>query len=116
MNLLPACSLINISTPLPRLRIRLCRCPLRAHLALDPPGLSPRSSCGVLRLLHLLFALASRLLLFALLDRCLTSGLTCFGALRAALFDYFEGGADDATLGFDGAAGAFLGDFLEDRV
>ncbi len=34
------------------------------------------------------------------------------GRCALTLFDYVEGGADDGALVLDGAAGAFLGDFL----
>ena len=35
--------------------------------------------------------------------------------MRAAVFDQFEGGADDAALLLYGAAGALFGDFLEEK-
>lgn len=100
-------------TPLPHLPARLRGHALRPHLALDPrPGLAPRPRGRALRLLGLLLALAGRLLLLAFLDGRLPRRLPRFGTLRAALLDDFEGGADDAALGLDGAAGAFFGDFL----
>ena len=71
-----------------------------------------RARCR-LRLLHLLLALRRRLLLLALLDRGLARCRAGFRSLRAALLDHVEGGADDAALLLDGAAGALLGDFLE---
>ena len=42
----------------------------------------------------------------------MASGGASFGALRTALFDNIEGGADDGALVLYSAAGAFLGNFL----
>ena len=98
------------SSILPR---RLTRRPLRPLLTLDPPRLSPRRARRALRLLRLLLALRRRLLFLACFDGFLARGRSCFGTLGAAFFDYVEGGADDAALLFDGAAGAFFGDFLD---
>ncbi len=100
-----------------RLRLHLTRRPLRPHLT-DLPSLrhSPRTPRRTrhraLGLLRLLLALALRLLLLRGLDGGHARGGAGFGPLGAALFDHVEGGADDAALLLDGAAGAFFGDFL----
>ena len=104
--------LSHLVPSLPRLRIDLRRRSLRAHFALNAPRLSPRSSSRTLSFLCLLLALAFRLLLLAFLNRGLAGSGPGFGALCAAFFDYFEGGTNDATLGFDSAASALFGDFL----
>lgn len=80
-------------------------------------NLRPRDVCASglgrrLGLLQLLLALGVALLLLARRDGGLARGGTGLGALGAALFDDVEGGADDATLLLDCAAGALLGYFL----
>ena len=97
------------STSLPR---RLIRHALRPHLALDPPRLPPRRSSRTLCLLGLLLALGRRLLLLAFGDGLFPSCFARLGTLRAAVFDEFEGGADDASLLLYGATGALFGDVL----
>jgi len=102
-----------LSPNLPHLPTRLSRHSLLPLLTLDPrPRLAPRPRHRALGLLRLLLALARALLLLPLLDGRLPRRLPRFGALRAPLLDYLEGGADDAALGLYGAAGAFFGDFL----
>ena len=91
----------------------LIRHTLRPHFALDPPWLPPRRACRTLRLLGFLLALRRRLLLLALRDSLFACCLTCLGALRAAVFNEFEGRADDASLLLYGAAGALFRGFLE---
>ena len=107
--------LASCPIPIPFLtsvRAHLALCALRPHLADLCPGLPSRRSCCRLRLLHLLLALYSRLLLLAFLDRGLAGCGAGFGSLRAALLDHVEGSAHDAALLLDGTAGALLGDFL----
>ena len=99
-------------TSLTSLSGRLVRHTFRPHLALNPPRLPPRRSGRTLRLLGLLLALGRRLLLLALRDSLLTCCLASLGTLRAAVFDEFEGGADDASLLLHGAAGALFGGIL----
>jgi hypothetical protein len=77
--------------------------------------LSSGGAGGALRLLGLLLRLGSSLLLLALFDSLRAGGGTGLGALAAALLDYVEGGSDDGTLVLDGAASAFLGNFLYSR-
>ena len=107
-------SMQNTPNPSPStsLRTNLHRRALRAHLTLQPPGLPPRLHGRRLRLFRLLLTLGRRLLLLPLADRRLSRRGTGFRPLRTTLFDYVEGGADDAALLLDGAAGAFFGDFL----
>lgn len=98
--------------PLTALRSDLDRCAFSPLLALNPAALAlGRARCG-LGLLGLLNALRSRPLLLAGHDGCLTRCFASFGALRSALLDYVEGGADDGALVLDCAAGALLGYFL----
>ena len=98
-----------------RLRAHFIRRALCPHLTLDPSRLPSRRTSGALRLLSLLFAFSSSFLLLPLRDGLLAGCLSGFGSLRAAIFDQFEGGADDATLLFYCTAGALLGDFLDER-
>jgi len=105
------------SHPSTRLRLHLTRRPLRPHLANLPPlRHAPRpprrTRHRALGLLRLLLALALRLLLLPRLDGGHARRGAGFGPLGAALFDHVEGGADDAALLLDGAAGALFGDFL----
>lgn len=109
------------STPVPSSRSqisstslsgRLIRHTLRPHLALNPPRLPPRRSSRAFRLLSLLLALSRRLLLLALRNSFLTRCLAGLGTLRAAVFDEFEGSADNASLLLYGAAGALFGELL----
>ena len=97
---------------LPHLPGHLRRRTLRTHFAHHPPYLSPRRSRRTLRLLHLLLALGGGFLFLTGLDGFLAGGGSGFWTLRSALFDHLEGGADDASLLLDGAAGTFFGDFL----
>lgn len=108
---LPTSRTVTSSTSLPG---RLIRHTFRPHLALNPPRLPPRCSSRTLRLLSLLLALSCCLLLLALRDCLLTCCLAGLGTLRAAVFDEFEGSADDASLLLYGAAGALFGGFLQD--
>ena len=100
---------------LARLRAHLIRRALCPHLTLNPPRLPSRCTSRALRLLSLLLAFSCSFLLLALRDGFLAGCFSSFGSLRAAVFDQFEGGADDAALLFYGAAGALFGDFLEER-
>lgn len=70
------------------------------------------SLSGSLCLLGLLLALLLGLLGLAGCNGLLSGGGAGFGTLAAALLDDVEGGADNATLLLDGAAGALLGYFL----
>ena len=106
---LQATPLLTSSTSLSR---RLTRHPLRPHLALNPPRLASRRSRRALRLLGLLFALGRRLLLLAFCNRLLAGCFAGLGTLRAAVFDEFEGCADDASLLLYGAASAPFCGFL----
>ena len=98
-----------------RFRAHFIRRALCPHLTLNPPRLPPRCTSRALRLLGLLLAFSCSFLLLALRDGFLAGCFSGFGSLRAAVFDQFEGGADDATLLFYGTAGALLGDFLDER-
>ena len=98
-----------------RLGAHLIRRALRTHLTLNPPRLPPRCTSRALRLLGLLLAFSGSFLLLALRDGFLAGCFSGFGSLRAAVFDQFERGTDDATLLFYGTAGALLGDFLDER-
>ena len=102
-------SLLAPSTSLSR---RLARYTLRAHLTLYPPRLPPCRPRRALRLFGLLLALGRRFLLLALGDGFFPRCLARFGTLRAAVFDQFEGRADDASLLLYGAAGALFRGFL----
>jgi hypothetical protein len=98
------------------LRSDLHRCTLSSLLALNPADLAlGRARCG-LGLLGLLDALRGRLLLLAGRDGGLARCFAGFRALRAALLDYVERGADNSALVLDCAAGALLGHFLYARV
>lgn len=80
-------------------------------LLADLPGALGRRG-GELGLLGLLGGGRGLLLLLALLDGLGAGGGAGLGADAALLLDHVEGGADDGSLGLDGAAGALLGDLL----
>jgi hypothetical protein len=103
-------SIITSSSPrLSRRSLHLARRTFRSLLAHDTTSGLVSSS---LRLLGLLLALSSSLLLLGVLDGLLTGGGACFGSLCAAFLDHIERCADNGSLVLDGATGAFLGDFL----
>lgn len=107
----PQLSKFHISNvpPLSCRGLHLGRCALGPLLTRD---LASSRTGRALSLLGLLLALAGSLLVLGLLDSGLTGGGARFGALAAAFFDHVQRGSDDGALVLDGAAGAFLGDFL----
>lgn len=99
-------------TPLPLGRAP--GCPTLTLLLTDHIRLrNTRSALGrSLRLAGLLRRLLLLLVLLALLDGRSARRLSCLGALRSLFLDHVQRGANDAALGFDGAAGALFGYFL----
>ena len=85
---------------------------LGPHLRHLAPGSPLRCVGRRLRLLGLLLALRGRLLFLAFPDGSLARCGPGLGTLRSALLNHVERGTDDSTLLLDGAAGAFLSDFL----
>lgn len=85
-------------------------------LACHSSGLSLCCGGCELRLLGLLGACGSSLLLLALLDSSSACGRPGLRAHAPSLLDNVERGTDDGTLGLDCAAGSLLGYFLFVRV
>lgn len=103
--------------PLSRRSLDLRRRALSSLLARNPtPRLSTSRLARRLGLLRLSCTLGRSLLLFPLLDGCLTGGGAGLGSLCASLFNHVERSSHDGALMLDRAAAALLCDFLQSAI